>query len=290
MSHEHTFGGDWTQEKLKRLQKYLAAYMQIMHKRPYFKVAYIDAFAGTGYRTPKRSTHIGEALFPEFAEAEQQFLDGSARIALQTQPPFNTYIFVEKDPRYARELVTLREEYPQFDIRIVNAEANAYLQDLCENRRWEKHRAVLFLDPYGMQVEWRTIEAIAHTQAIDLWLLFPLGMAVNRLLRRDGEIDEAYSKRLDAIFGTHDWYNAFYHREKHPTLFGEEERIQKQATIQNIAEYFIERLQTIFAGVALNPLPLYNSRNNPLYLLCFAAGNPKGAPTAVDIAQDILGQ
>jgi hypothetical protein len=44
----------------------------------------------------------------------------------------------------------------------------------------------------------------------------------------------------------------------------------------------------VFKGVANNPLPLYNSKNNPLYLLCFAAGNPKGAPTAVKIAQDIL--
>ena len=33
----------------------------------------------------------------------------------------------------------------------------------------------LFLDPYGMQVEWATIESIAHTQAIDLWLLFSAG-------------------------------------------------------------------------------------------------------------------
>ena len=32
----------------------------------------------------------------------------------------------------------------------------------------------------------------------------------------------------------------------------------------------------------------YNSNNVPLYLLCFAAGNPKAAETAVNIAQDIL--
>ena len=37
-----------------------------------------------------------------------------------------------------------------------------------------------------------------------------------------------------------------------------------------------------------NPLRLRNSKNVPLYLLCFAVGNPKGAPTAVNIAEDIL--
>ncbi|MGI9165743.1 MAG: hypothetical protein ACR2G5_05060 [Pyrinomonadaceae bacterium] len=44
----------------------------------------------------------------------------------------------------------------------------------------------------------------------------------------------------------------------------------------------------MFAGVAENPLPLFNSRNVPLYLLCFASGNSRGAKAAIKIAQDIL--
>jgi hypothetical protein len=40
--------------------------------------------------------------------------------------------------------------------------------------------------------------------------------------------------------------------------------------------------------VAESPLSLQNSKGTPIYSLCFAAGNPKGAPTAVKIAQDIL--
>ena len=50
----------------------------------------------------------------------------------------------------------------------------------------------------------------------------------------------------------------------------------------------MKRLQGIFAGVVDNPLTLYNSNNVPLYLLCFAAGNPKVTETVVNIAQDIL--
>jgi len=46
----------------------------------------------------------------------------------------------------------------------------------------------------------------------------------------------------------------------------------------------------VFADVAENPLVLRNSRNTPLYLLCFAAGNSEGAKTAVKIAQNILKQ
>ncbi|PSQ97733.1 MAG: hypothetical protein BRD55_00900 [Bacteroidetes bacterium SW_9_63_38] len=51
---------------------------------------------------------------------------------------------------------------------------------------------------------------------------------------------------------------------------------------------YVERLEDEFTAVAPNPRPLYNSQGNPTCLLCFAAGNPKGAPTAVDIANDIL--
>ena len=50
----------------------------------------------------------------------------------------------------------------------------------------------------------------------------------------------------------------------------------------------MKRLKTVFAQVAPNPLILTNSKEVPIYLLCFAAGNPKGAPTAVKIAKDIL--
>jgi three-Cys-motif partner protein len=286
----HDFGGDWTEIKLGHVRDYLVAYSTIMSKQK-FRYAYIDAFAGTGYRTLEQDDNPAELMFPEIAEQEsQRFLQGSAQIALQVKPRFEKYIFVEKDESRFRELERLRSEFPevQNDIILVNADANSYLQDRCENYNWRNHRAVLFLDPYGMQVEWKTIEAIAHTQAIDLWILFPLGVAVNRLLRRDGNIYPAIRSRLDEIFGATDWYEAFYKTTKRLGLFGEETRVEKIAGFEEIGQYFVERLKTLFPGVADNPLPLYNSRNIPLYLLCFSAGNPRGATTAVKIAQSIL--
>ena len=287
---QQRFGGDWTDEKLERVRKYLVAYATIMSKRN-FRFAYIDAFAGTGYRTLKQEENQPELMFPELAEqSSQRFLDGSARIALQTQPKFTKYIFIEKDESRFAELKKLKEEFPTVkdDIILVNADANVYIQDLCGNYSWSKNRAVLFLDPFGMQVQWDTIVAIAKTQAIDLWILFPLGVAVNRLLRKDGNINEAYRHRLDEMFGTTDWFDAFYKTKTSLNLFGEQVSTEKVGDFTSISQYFVERLKTVFAGVAANPFPLYNSRNNPLYLLCFAAGNPKGAKTAIKIAQDIL--
>jgi len=62
----------------------------------------------------------------------------------------------------------------------------------------------------------------------------------------------------------------------------------KLANFDSIGAFFVGRLKTVFEGVAENPLPLRNSREVPLYLLCFAAANPRGASTAVNIAQHIL--
>ncbi|MEJ7701377.1 MAG: three-Cys-motif partner protein TcmP [Pyrinomonadaceae bacterium] len=190
------------------------------------------------------------------------------------------------------ELSKLKLEFPKLADKIftVRQEANEYIQSLCE-KDWLKsnRRAVMFLDPYGMQVKWETIEAIANTKAgYRPWLLFPLGVAVNRLLRNDGQISPKIKQRLDDMFGTSEWQKFFFRQDPQQDLFDQTPRLVKSVNLNGIAEYFNNRLDAIFEKVANNPLRLMNSRNNPLYLLCFASGNPKGAEPAVRIAQHIL--
>ena len=290
-AQDQIFGGDWTTDKLERVKKYLQAYVRIMNKYKFYFM-YIDAFAGTGYveLKEKQVDKIDSLLF-DLAEAEpQRFIQGSAQVALQVKPSFSKYVLIEKSSKRCCELEKLRNSYSHLAERIViiNQEANEVIQDICSRTDWRGTRAVLFLDPYGMQVRWNTIEAIAQTKAIDLWLLFPLGVAVNRMLKNDGKINELWAQKLDTIFGTREWYKEFYKTTVNIGLFGDILTTEKIVTIKDIGDYFIKRLKTIFAGVADNPLPFYNSKNNPLFLLCFAAGNAKGAPTAIKIAQDIL--
>lgn len=291
MTQLQMFGGDWTEEKLLRIKKYLSAYTTILSKRRALKTAYIDAFAGTGYRQLKFQLNPNEPLFPDLLEEDiEKFLQGSAQIALQTEPRFDKYIFIENDKERFNELSKLRTDFPKLanDIKLEMADSNIYLQNLCTNRNWDKYRAVLFLDPFGMQVEWKTIVAIANTEAIDMWLLFPLGVAVNRLLRNDGQIDDNFKNKLDIMFGTSNWFSAFYKVKVEQTLFGEKESLQKVITLEGIGKYYLDRLKSVFAGVAEEPLILRNSKNNPIYLLYFAAGNPRAVDTAVKIAQDVL--
>ena len=141
----------------------------------------------------------------------QRFLQGSARVALECDPPFHKYIFIEKNEEKLAELqINLSREFPKKEklIIFIRGDANTVIQDLCE-KDWRLHRAVLFLDPFGMQVTWTTMEAVAKTKAMDLWILFPLGVAVNRLLTKDGNINEKWKRKLDEIFGSEGWYNKF---------------------------------------------------------------------------------
>ncbi len=285
------FGGDWTNEKLLRVQKYLTAYTTALKSRP-FQLLYIDAFAGTGYRTIKSKDNQQDLLFPDLAGDEAEaYRAGSARIALEIVPRFAEYYLIEQDAEKCAQLEKLKEEFPDKakNIHIINEDANEVLNRVCDTS-WKQRniRAVLFLDPYGMNVSWHTIEAIARTEAIDMWYLFPLGIGVNRLLTKDGNIPDAWQEKLDDIFGCSDWRELSYKKEFIPGLFGEEEITTKTGTFKKIADFFVERLGTAFAGVAKHPLPLYNSRNNPLYLLCFACGNKRGAPVALRIAEHIL--
>ncbi|MFE1748668.1 three-Cys-motif partner protein TcmP [Coleofasciculus sp. H7-2] len=289
------FGGNWTTDKLERVRKYLKAYTTIMRNQKFKQYMYIDAFAGTGWLTLKQNEQSEQqsqlSLFTgTFEEESKKNLQGSARIALQVNPEFTKYIFVERDKKRFEELETLKLDFPNRDILLKNSDANLFIREICDSQNWleKSERAVLFLDPYGMQVPWQTVEAIARTQAIDLWYLFPIGIALNRLLKKDGKINDSCRKKIDIIIGTDDWYNLFYAEERRVGLFGEETVIVKKANFDSLKSYFIERLKTIFAGVADNPRLLFTSKNNPLYLLCFASSNQRGTPTAIKIAQDIL--
>jgi three-Cys-motif partner protein len=293
----HRFGGGWTDQKLEVLAGYLRSYTTALKDKPTpqspFRKAFIDAFAGTGYRSPRiesRDQQGQEQLFPDLAAPDSQALrDGSARIALSVEPRFDKYIFVEQSAERCEQLEGLKAEFvhlaDSIDIRC--GDANEEIQNLA-HKDWSTHRAVLFLDPYGMQVEWTTIEAVAQTGAIDLWLLFPLGIGVNRLLTRTGNMPASWRQRLNLLLGTEEWYEEFYEFDSSPTLFGTDEERVVKASMTTIGRYFVERLEGIFAGVVREPGILRNSSNNPLYLLCFAVGNPRAKDIALRIAGHLL--
>jgi len=221
------------------------------------------------------------------AEAKE-YQDGSARIALGLSSPFDQYLFIEKSRKRAGELRrVITSEFQQLDNRckIRTGEANAEIRKWCAERDWKKERAVVFLDPYGMQVEWETIKMLASTKGVDLWYLSP---GITRLLRHNGKIDEKWGKRLDILLGTGAWRTRFFQKGIRTDLFGDIENVERTATEAAIEGFIHERLATCFGKNVGRGLILRNSKNSPLYFLCFAASNERGAKPALNIANSIL--
>jgi len=294
---EHKFGGDWTEVKLGKLEKYLKAYRTLFsgnEKARYFKTWYVDAFAGTGSRTTADAAPDPNALLfavDVYEDAEtKRYRDGSAKIALALPDPFHEYLFIEKSRGRVTELKEMiKRDHAGLESRcdFRQGDANELIKAWCAERDWTKERAVVFLDPYGMQVEWSTVEALGATMAVDLWYLFPLGAGVARMLKRDGKLDPSWEASLDSVFGTREWRVRFYETKETETLFGRLQTVERDAPAEKIQDFIQERLKTCFVGVAPG-LFLMNSKSSPLYSLCFAAANKKAAPTAIKIAKEIL--
>jgi three-Cys-motif partner protein len=281
---QHRFGGPWTVKKLEALKAYLSGYAQALKNQPFNRI-YIDAFAGTGDRAATREETATLMEIPELDEITK----GSARIALEIDPPFGRYICVEKRQSRSRTLKNLKSEFPDKRIEILTGDANEAVQRICRETDWRKNRAVLFLDPYGMQVSWETLEAVAATKAIDVWMLYPTGMGLNRLLTKDGEIPGEWQQTLDRSLGTTDWRQAFYRVEERNDLFGEPMReLVKNSSTGKFEAYLLDRLRGIFVAVAPETLPLVNSKGQVMYLLCFACGNAHGATLAMRIARSVI--
>lgn len=280
------FGGPWTERKLAALRDYLNAYMTIMRKNErarFFRTTYFDGFAGSGGRVLGKLA--GPDLLSEDEPESSAFASGSARIALGLDQPFDQYIFVDSRRECVLALENLKREHAHLSIDVRLGDANE------EIRNWiltlnKFDRALVFLDPYGMQVEWTTLEALAKTRKTDLWLLFPLGQAVARLLTQ-GEPPPTWAAALDRLFGTHDWRDRFYKESSQMTLFDETEVRQRDANYGKITEFMVERLRTIFVDALHEPIVLSNSLGVPIYLLCFAVSNERGANPAMSIARDI---
>jgi hypothetical protein len=93
---EHHYGGPWSEIKLDILRKYLGFFTSALRKKG-FELRYIDGFAGTGSRTVAGEGSV-ENIFGFNKRLESQDLDGSAKIALATDPPFQRLDFIDDNP------------------------------------------------------------------------------------------------------------------------------------------------------------------------------------------------
>jgi three-Cys-motif partner protein len=288
LDQKHYFGSSETERKLACLRQYLTAYSIALQNKQFARI-YIDAFAGTGSRTETK------AVLPFMGEGEETTVEittqGSARIALETSPSFHHVLLIEKDPERAAALKEVLIEYPNVRAQVRADDANAVVQRVCKRYDWhrERKRGVVFLDPYGMEVTWETVEAIAKTQALDCWYFFPLsGLYRNAPLNPD-KADERKIAILNRVLGTTKWRQDWYEKKgDQMDIFGNAVVGERRSfPVDRIEEWVGNRLRSVFKGGVLKPMRLHHPNGAPMASLFFAIANPNKA--AVRLATEIAG-
>ena len=277
------FGGNWTEEKLDILEKYLDAYTTALKNKP-FRLVYLDAFAGAG----EISLDSGNGSHTDERDS-RAFIVGSAARAIRVDDrPFDRLVFVEKDRQRFRQLKRLCDQHEDRDIDPKMDEANAFL---CRLRQGEygNWRGVLFVDPYGAQLAWSTVERIAQLERLDMWLLFPVG-TIGRLLPRlkdPAEVDAGWTKRLTRVYGGESW-RGLYSPPAQRDLFVTG-ALERAPGLEDLLKIYKNQLKGVFGPRFLNESrTLKNSKNTPLYEFIFCAGHPNGASIAKRIAKHLI--
>lgn len=266
------WGGEWTEVKLKVLETYAKQYIRVFKNKQHQKLLYFDGFAGSGYI--KHKDRLSE-------------IEGAAVKILNISTPreFDMYYFVEKEEVLAKELEdNLKKGYPGMKIHVVPDDCNIKLSRLADflKNEGKDYKVLGFIDPKGMQLKWESIKQLKGLP-IDLWILNPTS-GTNRLLKRNGNIREAWIKRLEEFLGFNEEeiINKFYVKQKN--LFGEEVYFKESQAVSKLHKIYAERLKENVFKYVTEPKILKNSRGNILFHFFMATNSP----IALRIANSVI--
>lgn len=276
----NNFGGNWTELKIEILVEYAKAYLTIMNtyaSKYNWKLLYFDGFAGSGF-IQKKSTKNQETIIG----AAKRILD------IEKPRPFDEYYFVEKEEKNIKKLSEITKNYDKKKINVVNTDCNEKIlamSQFLESFKGQKYRVLAYIDPCGMQLQWKSLEALQRLN-VDTWILVPTGMGVNRLLKKNGDISDAWLDKLEIFLGMtkEKIVEYFYFQKTIPTLFGDDIVITKEEkAIEKSAKLYQTRLKEIFKFVT-NPYILKNTSNSVMFHFYMVSKNKN----AVKIANEII--
>lgn len=290
------FGGAHTELKLSVVVDYLRAYAVALKKHP-FELTCIDAFAGSGWRRVQVAEPSPEGdLFASLDPQPASHLPGSAVRFLRSGARLDRYVFNDRNKANFRSLQQTvakeRQANPTLPVaEVYNLDAASLIRQECGRLRANRtRRALMFLDPFGLQLSHSEMKEIASTQAADVWLLVPTGMALSRLAPRRKEPSPTFTQALTRFFGSDEWRQRFYVQDRRD-MFGAL-MVERHVSIEAISAYVLEWMGSIFGpGTHPRGLPLRTAHSTTeQYTLVFACANrsSRAYEIARNIADDLM--
>jgi three-Cys-motif partner protein len=262
-----------------------------MKEHSHWETIYFDGFAGSGQRKTEEPSDLYKQL--KLTEDEEQGYKGAAQriIEIDNTLKFNYYYFADTDKESLANLEEKLRGLPAStgkELIFRPGDANHWVQELGNAMRTKKYAALIFLDPFGMQIDWNTIESLKDTRS-DIWILIPTGVIVNRMLDHKAEL--IYSNKLKSFLGMteEEIRQTFYTQTIQTSLFGDQLEVIKKVSkpIDKIADVYVNKLKTVWKYVTERPLRLETSNGTPLFHFIFASNNQTGLKIAKEIIQNI---
>ena len=256
----------WSQIKHEIIEKYASAYTRILRTQRWAqRYVYIDAFAGAGVALDSEADVLTEA--------------GALR-ALNVEPPFSEYHFIELDAGKAGILHQLARRRPSAQVHV--ADYRDVLPHLLTRCRFEDFaRGLCLLDPYGLSVDYALLTQIAAMKTVEIFFNFMLVSANRNVLWRAAHsVSPRRAAMMTQAWGDESWREAAYDRQ--PNLFGAE--TQFKASNDRVIAAYRERLRDAGFAYVPEPVAMRNSVNAPIYYLFFCS--PKAV--AADIVDQIF--
>lgn len=251
--------GEWAEDKYRLVRLYSTLFTVSMRGK-WDRLVYLDLFAGAGRSKVRTSGRI---------------LPASPTLALGLDPPFDHFIFCERDQKWLRALEQrVARDFPGRSVELipgdVNEKAEAIRRLLPSPSGSESTLIFCFVDPYSLKnLHFSTIEELCERprRAIDFLVLIPTGFDATRNVWTYTEAEK--SDAVDQFLGYSAWreeWAAQRDRGAHIATF-----------ITDAFGAAMERLGYIYSGIGETQLIRLPSKNVPLYRLALFSRHKLGA-------------
>lgn len=249
--------GFWTEQKLQMLADYLPAFTRASQRVG--TTIYLDLFAGE-VRNMSRTT--GEEI------------SGSPTVALSTAPAFTKVVLFELPPYAARLQADLAKDFPGRDVTVWEGDCNARIGEALlalDSVRYAPTFA--FVDQYAAEIRWETLETLARFKRgsrykAEMWILFAHSMLPRGLASEQVEVVERFTERIDAMYGTHEWMQAYQDRK-----VGLLTPADLRSELVNLMRW---RLEKVLGYGTTHSFEMKNTTGQAIYTMIFATDSDAG--------------
>lgn len=266
-------GGEWAKEKLDFLSYYGPVALTATAKKP--ERHFLDLFAGPGLNciknspeefdgSPLRAIELSSTRRPPKSFTDCWFLNLDRR----------DHIALEK--RIDGRVKAGRSRLPRNHVHCIHGDANVEVLGILDAIQ-PRDYILAFADMEApKQCPWSTIRALRehrdHT-SVDLYVLFPLDMALKRLISRNQKTVAESAHTLNAFFGNEKWRELQPHR----AVNSEGSRAELG---RGLLDMYRNQLQSLWKYVEV-VADIRRGTSHQLYKMMFASNNTAGRDIAL---------